>query len=69
MASYQSGVIYFPMPMTFDAGEIAAGRYRALDMYRSARSPKVRMRALIWVNHWRQLYERAKMLNEIGLRA
>ena len=41
---------------------IAQGRFRALRQYQDARSDAERFKALVWVNHWRVLWEHAKAL-------
>lgn len=57
-----TNVVHLPKPQSFDMDVIAHGRFRALRQYQDARSDAERYQALIWVNHWRTLWEHAKAL-------
>ena len=60
-------VVHFPWPMTYDQASIDAGRARAKRMYQDARTKAERLRALIWINHWRTLNAHAFGLRGLGL--
>lgn len=55
-------IVHLPRPHTTDMGEIARGRFRALQQYQDARTDAERRAALVWANHWRVLWEHAKAL-------
>lgn len=59
-------VYHFPAPQSLDQDEIDRGREGALQQYQVAKSDADRIKALIWVNHWRVLNERAKALRALG---
>lgn len=59
-------VVHFPRPMSHDAVEIQAGRRRAAQAYRSARTPAEKGRALLWSAHWFRLHTHAVALRKIG---
>lgn len=60
-----TNVVHLPRPQTHDADAIFRGRQRALEQYQNAKSDKERLRALVWVNHWRILSSHAKMLEAL----
>lgn len=60
-------VAHLPRPMTLDPFEIERGRMRAGQMYSDARTDTERMRALVWVNHWRVLKANSEALRRAGL--
>lgn len=57
-----SNLVHLPRPQTHDPLEIFKGRMRALGQYQNAKTDKERLRALIWVNHWRILDAHAKAI-------
>lgn len=59
-------IVFMPLPMTFDQDEIDAGRFRALDMYSSARTDAERVKALFWFHHWRRLNLAAAVTSTIN---
>jgi hypothetical protein len=62
-------IVCIPRPMSHDPDVIFHGRMRALEQYRAAQTDADRVRALIWVNHWRLLDEHARAIRPAGQRA
>lgn len=58
-------VMHLPRPQTHDPEAIFRGRQRALEQYQNAKTDKDRLRALVWVNHWRVLAAHAKALESL----
>lgn len=59
-------VIHLPRPYSADVDEIARGRFRALQQYQEARTDEERYAALVWVNHWRTLWDHVQHLRRLG---